>query len=331
MTNLNLHVILGLLSIQLVTATSLFAQAPAPAPAPAPDAAKQGGPPVSPAAVAMEKYTGMLLEKAPYKGIDIARDVKYGSADRNQVDIFTPVPASSTPRPVLLFVHGGGFISGSKQYPNDSPFYDNVGVWAVRHGFIGALTTYRLAPQFPWPAGPEDVGATIRYLKANIASKGGDPNRIYLIAHSAGAVHSAAYLTHPEFQGSLGGPGVAGAILVSGGYDVVSMIKSAGTAEREKAYYGEDASKYEGQSSMAGLVSTKLPLLVAYAERDLPLFRAQATELRAALDQANNKSVKMIELPGYTHFGTIFSINTTETGLTDVIEAFVKENAKPGL
>ena len=55
-----------------------------------------------------------LQEKEPYSGVKIERDVKYGAADRNRLDIFMPETASS-PRPVLIFVHGGAFVSGDKR------------------------------------------------------------------------------------------------------------------------------------------------------------------------------------------------------------------------
>ncbi len=160
-----------------------------------------------------------LQEKEPYPGVKIERDVKYGAADRNLLDVFTPEKASS-PRPVLIFVHGGGFTAGNKR-TGDSPFYDNIMLWAVKNGFVGVNTTYRLAPQSPWPAAAEDLGAAVQWVSANIAARGGDPARVFLMGHSAGAVHVANYVSHPEFHKVKGG-GLAGAILVSGIYDLTT-------------------------------------------------------------------------------------------------------------
>ena len=86
-------------------------------------------------------------EKEPYPGVKIERDVKYGAADRNLLDVFTPATDSSV-RPVLIFVHGGAFVGGNKRGPG-SPFYDNIMLWAVKNGFVGVNMTYRLAPQSP--------------------------------------------------------------------------------------------------------------------------------------------------------------------------------------
>ena len=58
-------------------------------------------------------------------------------------------------------------------------------LWVIKNGFVGVNTTYRLAPHFPLPAGPEDMAAAVRWVTDNIASRGGDPVRIYLMGHSA--------------------------------------------------------------------------------------------------------------------------------------------------
>ena len=102
------------------------------------------------------------------------------------------------PRPVLLFVHGGGFTGGDKK-ADDTPFYDNVGTWAVDNGMVGVNMTYRLAHEHQWPAGAEDIAAAIAWVKANIAAEGGDPRRLYLMGHSAGAAHAAAYVARSGF------------------------------------------------------------------------------------------------------------------------------------
>jgi len=142
-----------------------------------------------------------LQEKEPYAGIKVSRDVKYGPDARNIVDVFTPETGAAG-RPVLMFVHGGGMIRGIKHAPG-SAFYDNIMVFAERHGMVGVNVEYRLAPQFPWPAGNEDLSAAVHFVADHAASYGADPNRIYLMGHSAGATHVASYVSHPEFFGPL--------------------------------------------------------------------------------------------------------------------------------
>ena len=175
-----------------------------------------------------------LQETEPYQGIKVARDLKYGTDERHALDVFAPEPASAAPRAVLMYVHGGAFIGGNKRAPG-SPFFDNIVLFAARSGFVGVNVTYRLAPQHRWPAGAEDVAAAVRWVGANIAAHGGDPGRVFLMGHSAGAVHAASYVAHPKFHGPRG-IGLAGAILVSGLYDFSKFPPGP----PEKAYFGDD-------------------------------------------------------------------------------------------
>src|SRR4051812_47511565 len=92
-------------------------------------------------------------EIEPYKDVRVLRDVTYGAHERQRLDVFTPT--SGGKRPVIMFVHGGGFVGGDKKRPG-TPYQDNVALWAVRNGMVGVNITYRLAPQNPWPAGAED-------------------------------------------------------------------------------------------------------------------------------------------------------------------------------
>lgn len=307
----------SIICTQLATASSLFAQTNGQL-----DTKQDKHPPAVSDLDRLITLYAPLQETRPYKGIDITRDLRYGPAERNLLDIFKPAPSNSASRPVLLFVHGGGFTGGERQFPNGLPFYDNVAVWAVRHGFIGVNMTYRLAPQFTWPAGAEDVALAVRYLADRVASQGGDPKRIYVMGHSAGAVHVATFLAHPELQGSKGA-GVAGAILVSGAFDIASLP----VGDREKAYFGVDSSKYTDRSSLRGLVASNIRLLIVNAERDPPMFLQQADELRNALDQANKRPVPMLKLNGHSHMSTVMSINTNDTALSQAIETFISEKS----
>ena len=69
-----------------------------------------------------------LQEKEPYQGVRVERDVKYGPADRNLLDVFMPETAAPA-RPVLIFVHGGAFVGGNKRTTPTSPIDDNIMLW----------------------------------------------------------------------------------------------------------------------------------------------------------------------------------------------------------
>ena len=256
----------------------------------------------------------------PYPGVRIARDLHYGPAERNRLDIFTAEPAAAAAQPVLLFVHGGGFVGGDKHVPG-SPFHDNIGAWAARQGMVGVTMTYRLAPQAPWPAGAEDAATAVRWVRDNIGEHGGDPARVYLMGHSAGATHVATYVAQPALHGA-DGHGLAGLIISSGIYDLTTFPQN----ERYQSYFGEDESLYGVRSALPGLTQQTLPLLLMHAELDPPPFVQQAETLRDALSEAG-KAPHFLRLTGHNHLSGNYSIGTADTTVSGTILDFVKNAA----
>lgn len=259
-----------------------------------------------------------LQQKEPYQGVKTERDVKYGPADRNLLDIFVPETAASR-RPVLIYIHAGAFVGGNKRRTPTSPFYDNIMLWAVKNGFVGVNATYRLAPQAPWPAGAEDMATVIRWVTDNIGQRGGDPTRIYLMGHSAGAVHVASYVSHPEFHKVKGG-GLAGAILVSGIYDLTAMA----LADGQRAYFGDDPARYAERSSLQGLATTDIPLMLAVAELDPEGFVLQFDRAKQASCRRASGCARALMLLQHSHMSEVYAINAVDSRLADEILDFVK-------
>jgi acetyl esterase/lipase len=259
-----------------------------------------------------------LQQKEPYQGVKIERDVKYGATERNLLDIFVPETAGSR-RPVLIFVHGGAYVGGNKRRTPTSPFYDNIMLWAAKNGFVGVNVTYRLAPQAPWPAGAQDLATAVRWVSDKIGERGGDPARIYLMGHSAGAVHVSSYVSHPELHEVKGG-GLAGAIMVSGIYDLTAMPLS----ETQRAYFGTEPARYAERSSLAGLTTTNIPLMLAAAELDPAGFVLQFELMKDATCRRASGCARALLLPQHNHMSEVYSINTADTRLTDQILDFIK-------
>lgn len=262
-----------------------------------------------------------LHEPEPYDDVIVMRDIAYGSQPRQLLDLFaSTVPGESKRKPVLMFVHGGGFSSGDKHI-SGSPFYDNVTLWAARKGFVGVNLTYRLVPQAVWPGGAEDVGAALRWVLANIGRHGGDPARVYLMGHSAGAVHVAGYISHPRLHVKSGG-GIAGAILISGLYDLMARQ----IMPPELAYFGADPALHAERSSLPALLEQPAlpPLLLVAAELDPPVFLDELDRLRKALAQAGNAQVQSLILPQHSHLSEVFAINTADAMLSNAIATFAQ-------
>jgi len=241
------------------------------------------------------------------------------------LDVFVPEPpaapaggpgAGGAPRPakpVLVFVHGGGFSRGAK-HTAGSFAYDNVALWAADHGLVGVTINYRLAPQFQWPSGIEDLTQAVAWLKAHAAEYGGDPDRIFLWGHSAGAAHVGDYVAHQTATGA--DTGIAGAILTSGFYDLGDKVSIW------KDYYGEDVAQYPQRSSLPSLLKTTTPLLVTYAELDPENFQADSVKLiqgRAAAGQP----VRNLRLPGHSHLSETFAVGSGDESLSGPVLAFV--------
>ena len=258
-----------------------------------------------------------LHSMEPYPGVNVARDVRYGPADLNVLDVFTAENAAGGQRPVLVLVHGGGFSVGTKKTAG-SPFLDNIPLWAAHNGIVGVNVDYRLAPKSAWPSGPEDMAAIVRWLKANIASYGGDPSRIYLMGWSAGANHVASYVAFPQFHAA-DGSGLAGAILLSGSpFDPTVFDMTP-----YKSYFGDDASRFASLSPTPGLLKSSVPLMVAYAGLDPPGIERESINLIEALCAAQRCPQKVF-LKTHSHISEGDAIGTSDTELTDQLLVFMK-------
>jgi triacylglycerol lipase len=109
----------------------------------------------------------------PNLGSDILvrTDLAYGPDERHKLDVLAPVSKPNAPMPVILFVHGGMYERGDKTVPG-TPFFQNVAALWAHNGMIGVNMTYRLAPKHQWPAGAQDVGAAIKWVRDNIGAHG---------------------------------------------------------------------------------------------------------------------------------------------------------------
>lgn len=258
-----------------------------------------------------------LHDKEPWQGISVTRDLAYGPHERHRLDIFTAKDAADS-RPVLLFVHGGGFTGGNKSVPGQ-PFYDNVPLFAARNGLVGVNMTYRLAPEAPWPAGAEDVGAAVRWTIENVGRFGGDPSRIFLFGHSAGATHVGTYAAMPQFHDGRG-LGIAGLILTSGVYDIGDFP----LPDNFRSYIGNDPKLYTERSPIRGLAKLPIPSLVVYAELEPQPFVTQFDKLVEAMAQAPGGKPRTLMLKQHSHLSLGYSIGTDDTLLTDAILEFVR-------
>jgi triacylglycerol lipase len=195
--------------------------------------------------------------------------------------------------------------------------YDNVMIWAVKNGFVGVNTNYRLAPEFPWPNATQDVAAAVRWARENGARFGGDPNKLVLWGHSAGASLVGGYVAGEQFH-VVPGSGLDGAIMTSGG----------GFEIRQPNAYYADASKLAQMESLPGLLKTNVPLFVTRAELDPPQIADASERLNKALCDAGRCPAVFLRTQGHNHMSQVYTVNTEERTISDEIAAFVRKHAQ---
>jgi len=254
--------------------------------------------------------------------VQVVRDVQYGSHERQRLDVFTPAGGFEPQRPLLIFVHGGGFVTGDK-HTEGSPFYSNIGVWAVRNGCNAVIMTYRLAPQNPWPAGLEDIHQVFRYLRHAGGEHGVDADCVFLMGQSAGAAHAASYVAHPEHYAPFA-HGVTGLVLLSGLYDYTSID----VGPMGRAYLGEDTGLYESRSSLKGLVESNLPMLVTLSEYDPPMFEQQGLQLLTAYQKRHEQLPHFVHASGQNHLSIALSLGLEGNLLGPQLKAFIEEYSR---
>ena len=258
-----------------------------------------------------------LQPKPPYAGVTVTRDVPTGSDPLQKIDVLEPT-AKAKGRPVMIFVHGGGFTRGDKAQT------DNMLVWAVNNGMVGVDVDYRLAPKDPWPAGAEDLKAAVAWTRAHIAEHGGDPNRIILWGHSAGANHVEDYVAHTELHGPEYA-GVRGAIIMSPFYAAGSGEPAgAAGAGGKNPYYGTDTSLSGAEAANARMAKVSTPIYLVNAEYDPVFMIGYGESLDKTLTAAGKAHGRQV-LKDHGHLSEGLAVGTSDVSLTDPLLVWLKK------
>jgi acetyl esterase/lipase len=269
----------------------------------------------------IEHYTP-LVQAQPNAGVSVARDMAYGTDERQVLDVYTPVDAQASPRDVVIFFHGGAFIRGKKSF--NGHIYDNVAYWLAGQGIVAVNAEYRLAPQTSYPGGALDVVQAFRWVSQNIGKMGGRADRIFLMGHSAGGTHIASALFDPAID-RLQSSEVAGAILVSARLcaDVLPDNPNAGGV---RAYFGDDAALYEKRSPTTHAQSSNVPVLVAVAQHENPHLDRYGEEFyRRASAPPRTALTRFVSLERHNHTSIVAHFNSGEDTLGEHILRFMAD------
>jgi acetyl esterase/lipase len=163
----------------------------------------------------------VLNALAPKAGITETRNVRYAPGDRHELDIYAPPKASDGQgAPVIVFFYGGAWQDGNKSE------YRFVAAALAARGFLAVVPDYRLFPEVRFPAFLQDNAAAVAWTKANIAGYGGDPHRIFLMGHSAGAYDAVMLTLDKQWLDAVGldaDKDIAGTAALAGPYDFLPL------------------------------------------------------------------------------------------------------------
>jgi acetyl esterase/lipase len=199
-------------------------------------------------------------------------DIAYGEGDRRRLDVYTPKTAVG--RPIIVFWYGGGWENGKKSQ------YRFVGAALANAGYVTVLPDYRLYPEAKFPAFVQDGADALAWVVSHAREIGGDPRRIYVAGHSAGA-HLAAMLAYDRSQlERVGLPPdtVRGFIGLSGPYALDP------NTDTYRSIFGSPYSLADWQPVQLARAGAPAALLI-HGESDEVVYVGHARKLAAALEK----------------------------------------------
>ena len=244
------------------------------------------------------KHLSLLLVTVAFlseaRAEDVKRNIPYAEPahERQVLDVYSPPDAKNLP--VVFWIHGGGWQTGDKTSVQIKPqvFVDKR--------FVFVSTNYRLLPSVDMATIVRDIAKSIRWVHDHIAEHGGDPKRLFVMGHSAGAQLAALICTDDRY---LKAEGLSlaitkGCVPVDGDtYDVPAIIETAETRRRvhgqpqakfgHREKFGNDPAKHRDFSAVTHVAKGKnIPPFLVLHVADHPDTTAQALRLGAVLKDA---------------------------------------------
>lgn len=229
-----------------------------------------------------------------------ARAIAYGPEQRQQLDVW--VPAGNRPRgeklPVVIFFYGGGWDSGSRSD------YGFAGAALAGQGFVAVVPDYRLVPSVRFPAFLEDGALAIRWVRDHAARFGGDPDRIAVAGHSAGAYIGAMLALDQRWLKQAGVPPnvIKAGALLAGPYDFAPFTESRG-----RNAFGHWATPHETQPVSFARKNAP-PLFLAHGTADRVVLPRNSRHLAERLDKAG-ATVTLKLYPGASHTDLVVALS----------------------
>lgn len=243
----------------------------------------------------------------------------YGALARQKLDIWTnpadKVEPANPKKPVLVFFYGGGWNKGSRLD------YGFVAKAYSEKGFLVVLPDYRLVPEVRFPGFVADSALAIKWVQANIARYGGDPDRIVVAGHSAGAYNALMVALDPQW---LGDKPVRAAVSLAGPadfypFDKPSSIAAMGQAPNPLATQPVHFVRKDAP-----------PILLMHGSSD-SVVRIRNAESLFAKQRAVGGDIQLRRFPGSSHNDLILAVAHNFHWYLPVLDesaAFLLEHSK---
>lgn len=247
--------------------------------------------------------------------VEIVRDIAYRTApeqseyetERCKLDIYIPKGAKNFA--TLIWFHGGGLKNGDKSVlqPNDTVKTSAIAESISRTGVAVVVPNYRLSPKVKFPAYIQDAAQVVKWTKDQMPDRGADSRRYFVGGHSAGAYMSLMLAMDTNYLKDVGSSvdDIAGIVSVS------AQTMTHYTVREERGIGKHSVTADEAAPVHFARPSTP-PILVVYADRDLPSRPEENAYFVALMKDAGNKNVIGIEVKDRDH-GTIASEIVNET------------------
>lgn len=224
---------------------------------------------------------------------------RYGSGERNKLNIWVPTGTKKTDKlPVLVWLYGGGWYSGARDD------YGFAGRAFARQGFIVVIPDYRIVPDGHWPDFLHDSAAAVAWTDAHIGNYGGDPDRIALAGHSAGAYNAVMIALDPQWMRAAGSDAsvIRGVAALAGPYDFAPFEKGG----RADVAMG-DIRPVERTQPVAFVRADAPPLWLGHGTADTVVRVRNSQRLTAAMHKIGG-SAQLREYDGLSHNDLVMAL-----------------------
>ncbi len=241
------------------------------------------------------KPSDLLNALVSRTGIAITQDLPYGPLPRQKLDIYRPEGAALLP--TVVFFHGGAWQSGSKD------FYLFLAVALARQGFAVAVPNTRLYPDVGFPDFLRDCAAAVAWAATNLAQLGGDPARLFLMGHSAGAYNAVMLVMDTPYLAAAGTgrDRIAGVVGLAGPYDFLPITGP----DIRLVFAGGDCGPQTQPITFADGQAPPLLLLTGAADRSV--FPRNSLALAARICACGG-AAETVVYPGLGHIGIVAAL-----------------------